>query len=80
MGLAGAAVLAGDPERGTRVLAAADALLAAIGVSLEADDRIPYEHGVASARARLGEESFNRAWSEGKALTMEQAIACALAN
>src|SRR5439155_20098940 len=37
VGLGGAAVLAGDSERGTRVLAAADALLAALGGSLEAE-------------------------------------------
>ena len=78
VGLGGAAVLAGDPERGTRILAAADALLTAINASLESDDRIPYEHGVASARARLDEEAFAGAWAEGQALSMEQAIAYAL--
>jgi tetratricopeptide (TPR) repeat protein len=78
IGLGGAAVLTGDAERGARVLGAADALLTAIGARLEADDRIPYEHGVAYARARLDEGAFARAWAEGRAISMEQAIEYAL--
>ena len=78
IGLGGAAALAGDAEKGLRVLGAADALLTAIGASLEADDRIPYEHAMASARKQLDEETFARARAEGQAMSMEQAIAYAL--
>jgi hypothetical protein len=33
---------------------------------------------VAAARAALGEEAFAGAWAEGQAMTVEQAITCAL--
>jgi len=78
IGLGGAAALAGDPEKGTRVLGAADALLSEIGVTLESDDRIPYEHGVSYARTRLGEEVFASAWAEGQGMSMEEAVDYAL--
>ena len=78
IGLGGAAISAGDAERGTRVLGAAEALLNAAGAILEFDDRIPYEHAVASARAQLSEEAFARAWGEGKAMPIELAIAYAV--
>src|SRR5437879_12805546 len=35
---------------------------------------------VASARARLGEAAFAAAWSEGRLMTLEQAVECALAS
>jgi hypothetical protein len=63
-----------------RLLGAAEALLDAIGVTLEADDRIPYEHGIAAARAALLPAEFDRARAEGRALGVEQAISYALAD
>ena len=63
---------------GTKLLGAAEALLEAIGAVLEADVRMVYEQGVASTRAQLSEEEFERVWAEGRAMSMEQAIECAL--
>jgi len=37
-----------------------------------------YDHAVARVRAALGEQAFETAWTEGRALTLEQAIAYAL--
>jgi hypothetical protein len=37
-----------------------------------------YEQGVASARAQLSEEEFEKAWAEGRTMSMEEAIAYAL--
>ena len=47
-------------------------------MTLETDDRIPYEHGIAAARARLGAEAFEIYLREGRAMSLEQAIAYGL--
>ena len=74
VGLGGAAIGAGAPEPGTRLLAAAAALLDTLGVQLELDDRIPYEHGIAAAQAALDSAQFAQVWAAGRALDLEQAI------
>jgi DNA-binding SARP family transcriptional activator len=40
--------------------------------------RADYERGVAAARAGLGEEAFEAAWAQGRAMTLEGAVAYAL--
>jgi hypothetical protein len=77
-GLGEVAVQSGQPEKGARLLGASDDLRQALGVLMWADDRIPYEHAVALARLRLREEAFERAWQEGQAMSMEEAIEHAL--
>jgi hypothetical protein len=67
-----------QPGRGARLLGAAEALLEAIGGVLDPDDGMVYEQGVASARAQLSEAEFERAWAEGRAMSMEEAIEYAL--
>jgi hypothetical protein len=37
-----------------------------------------YDRSVTAARTRLGEDAFVAAWKEGRAMSMEQAIAAAL--
>jgi hypothetical protein len=49
------------------------------------DTRIPVDDevhaaGLAAARAALGDEAFDRLWAEGKAMTLEEAVAYALAE
>jgi predicted ATPase len=41
-------------------------------------ERDQLEQGIATARLALGEEAFNAAWSEGRAMTLEQAVAYAI--
>jgi len=65
-------------ERGSRLLGAAQALLEAIGAVLGAEGRMVYEQQVASARAQLSEEEFEKAWAEGRAMSMEAAIEYAI--
>jgi len=43
-----------------------------------AADRVTYEHTVAVVRAQLDEATFATAWSAGRAMSLEQAIASAL--
>jgi hypothetical protein len=37
-----------------------------------------YERTVAEGRTALGEAAFAAAWTEGRAMSLEEAIACAL--
>jgi DNA-binding CsgD family transcriptional regulator len=42
---------------------------------LPAIERVAYERDVASIRARLGEETFAAAWTQGRSMTPEQILA-----
>ena len=64
--------------RGTKLLGAVDALLVSIGAVLAAEDRRPYERAVEQARLLLSKDEFEKAWQEGRAMSMEQAIEYAL--
>jgi tetratricopeptide (TPR) repeat protein len=76
-GVAGTAAEEGRWARAARLFGAATAARAAVG-----DAAVPVladrsEHDLARARAALG-QSFAAAWSEGRAMTLEQAITHAL--
>ena len=42
------------------------------------DERRDYNNAIAAARATLGEEEFAKAWSEGKKMILDEAVAYAL--
>jgi predicted ATPase/DNA-binding CsgD family transcriptional regulator len=69
-----------QPERAARLFGAVEALIEAMGVVLEGDDRGPYERGVAAVRAKLGESAFQKMHGEGRAMSLEQAITFALSG
>ncbi len=73
-GLGGVAVRVGDAERGTKLLGAVEMLLQSISAVLYREDRLPYERSVEQAREVLGEEEFEKAWQEGRARSMEEAV------
>ncbi len=79
-GLGGAAGVQRLPIRAARLLGAAAALLEALGADSRMDpaDRAEYDRDVAAVRAQLDEALFVAAWAEGRAMTLEQAIAYAL--
>jgi hypothetical protein len=77
-GLGTAAAGLEQGEKGARLLGASDVLRERIAAFMQEDALMAYEHGIALTRARLGDEQFERAWQEGRAMTMEQAIAYAL--
>jgi DNA-binding CsgD family transcriptional regulator/tetratricopeptide (TPR) repeat protein len=52
----------------------AEVLREAIGAPRSSFERVSYERAVAAARARLGEEAFATAWTEGRMMTPEQAL------
>jgi predicted ATPase/DNA-binding SARP family transcriptional activator len=81
-GLAAVAAARGEAERAARLLGASDGLAEALAVPLI---EIPYvrpirERSVAAARGELQEPAFAAALAEGRSMTLEDAIAYALAG
>jgi hypothetical protein len=68
----------GDVTRGAKVLVGVEGLLQNMGGVLDREDRLAYERAIASAWEQLNEDVFERAWQEGRAMSMEQAIEYAL--
>lgn len=79
-GFGGAIGVAGDPVKGVRLLAAGAAFREAMSAPLPARDRARYDASVAAVRARLSEEDFRKAWSEGAVMRQKEAIDYALAE
>src|SRR5437667_2425112 len=77
-GLGAVACTAQQPVTGVRLLGAAEAMLEAMGAVQDPVDRAEYEQGLAAARVQLDEEAFAKTWAEGRAMSMDQAIAYAL--
>jgi predicted ATPase/class 3 adenylate cyclase len=78
-GLAGAAVLAADYHRAARLFGITGAMRAASGIGESADSfRIVYERDESETRTALGHELFLTAWTEGREMIREQAVAYAL--
>jgi predicted ATPase/DNA-binding CsgD family transcriptional regulator len=79
-GLAGVATGEGRPERAARLFGAAEALREAIAFPMEVVDRAELDRDVAAVEAALGEAALRAAWSEGRAMPLEQAVEEALAG
>jgi tetratricopeptide (TPR) repeat protein len=77
--LAGVAGGMGLPEQAARLLGAVQALHEAFGTHIEHVDIVEYERYLAIARSQLDEAAFALAWAEGRTMTLEQAVAYALA-
>jgi len=73
--LAGVVGTQGEPVWATRLWAAAAALREMIGAPMPPLERAGYERAVAAVRMHLGEQVFDSAWTEGRAMTPEQALA-----
>jgi hypothetical protein len=70
----------GDYEQAGRLFGATETLRAALGLRREAVEQAHHDQRVAATRAALAKESFDAAWAEGRAMTLEQAIEYALAD
>ena len=64
-------------RRGAVLLAASDGLAKAQGVRLLPWDQGEFDHWLAAAHAQLDDAAFAAAWAEGRAMTLEQALALA---
>ena len=69
---------AGNVERAARIFGAVEARFDGMGFHVAPADRDEFERRRADARARLGEPSWDRAWRQGQAMSVEQAFAYAL--
>ncbi len=79
-GLSGVAEREGRAERAARLLGAAAALREELGTPLSPIVQADHDHALNAARAALGEEAFEAAWTEGSEMTFEEAIAYALGD
>jgi predicted ATPase/DNA-binding CsgD family transcriptional regulator len=66
-----------EPERAAILFGAAAALFEHYR-DLYAGDRVAFDEDVATARAQLSEATFEAAWAEGQAMTLEDAVAYVL--
>jgi tetratricopeptide (TPR) repeat protein len=72
------AVALGDAMRAARLWGAASAWREAINEPLWLTYQMDYAPSVTQARTQLGEKAYESAWSEGHAMSPEQAVALAL--
>ncbi|MEO7911235.1 MAG: tetratricopeptide repeat protein [Roseiflexaceae bacterium] len=78
-GLACVAVHVGEAKRACQLLGAAEALHKSGGFVIDPLQNVILDPAVERARAQLGDDAFATAWDSGRALTLEQALAEALA-
>jgi len=81
-GFAGVLGMTGKPKPAARLFGAMEALLESLEITgqLDPPDQKELDHYVAIVRSQLDEAVFAKAWADGRAMTMEQAIAYALEN
>jgi hypothetical protein len=68
----------GHMEQAARVLSFVEPWLQSNQIQLVHFDRANYERCVSAVRAQLDEATFAKAWAEGHAMTLEQAVEYAL--
>ena len=72
------ALAQGRAEQAVHLLGAAAALRTSIGSVIDPVDQPEYDSQRTRLRAELGEERYRAAWNEGRAMTLDQAVAHAL--
>lgn len=70
--------MSGQAQRALRLLGASDSALESMGAFHQLNDKREMDVVIAAVRAQLDEASFAAALAEGRALTLEQAVALAL--
>lgn len=69
-----------EPTRATRLFGGAEGLRESDGLAQWSADRELYERQLPALRSTLGEEGYAAAWAEGRAMTLDEAVALALAG
>jgi hypothetical protein len=77
-GLACAAEIRGEAEWAARLFGAAEALRETLGIFHLPSELALREPYVSAAHSRLDEAAWKAAWEEGRAMTLDEAIAYAL--
>ncbi len=80
LNLAQMAWLQRHPERAARLLGAEECLRQEIGSQLPPDTRADYDDLLPQLRDTLGDDPFTALWAAGHALSLDQAVALALAT
>jgi predicted ATPase/DNA-binding SARP family transcriptional activator/DNA-binding CsgD family transcriptional regulator len=80
VGLGRLAVARGHNERAARLLGAAESMREATGSALPPPIREAHDQNVATIRSALGEETFTALWTQGRAMSFEEAVEFALAE
>jgi tetratricopeptide (TPR) repeat protein len=70
----------GRADRAARLLGAAAELRESIGIPLSPKDCPEHDRQTAEVRQALGEEGFASAWTDGQAMTLDQAVEYALSD
>ena len=78
--LAGVIQAAGDVAQAARLFGAAETLLGSLDAVLDPGGSLSYPSDLGAARTELGEPAFEKARDEGRAMTVEQAVAYALSE
>jgi tetratricopeptide (TPR) repeat protein len=79
-GLAGVAIISGQPAIGVRWLSASEKAKQDLGTTWWPANHLAYRRHLARAREQMDGEAFNAAWDAGRALSLAQAIDLAIAN
>jgi tetratricopeptide (TPR) repeat protein len=77
-GLAGSLAKLGEPKKAARLLGASDGLMAEMGFDHQPSDLPEILKYTADIKSHLDEATFEAAYAEGQAMTLEQAVAYAL--
>ena len=72
------ALAGGEPQRASRLFGAAAAARDDTGMQLSPTERATHDRAVADTAAAIGEAAFASAWAEGRAMSLQEAIAYAL--
>jgi hypothetical protein len=66
------------PKRAATIWGAAARLRDEIGIPIPFNEEADYKRAVATTRVALGEDAFDKAWSEGSAMELDAAVRYAL--
>lgn len=78
--LAGALGRLGEPEKAARLLGASESLMDEMGAAFQRQDQRQIDRYEADVRSLLDEDSFDTAWREGQAMSLEQAVQYAIGS
>jgi DNA-binding CsgD family transcriptional regulator len=74
-GIGGLAVERREFEPAARLLGTTAALIDRLGAPLQPAEQTQFDHDVGATRSALPEDVFSRAWSRGRSLTLDMAVA-----
>ena len=80
IGMACVFIAEDHPAQAAKMLSAVIAFAQEVGFKIETELQLPYDNALASAKGSLDEASFQNAWEEGQATSVEQAVQFALEN